>query len=279
MAFLREALCLGLVLSIYSQTVNESCAVPPNKPFKYLSETSRWFKLGSGTQAQIWKAAVEEAHNGLSKGSFVAVKKTTISKSSAAKLEFSLLKQVSHPNVMMVYDEAEDADNYYMVMEYIPNPRPFIGAATLSFHVKLESYLETAQTDEDAIRLWRELVSGYQVLCSTRISQGDTNTANRVVSCPSQESNKGCTVKIIDFGMGLQFDYGDYPQTCHADVAGALRLSYTHGLKCTQCVWTNNSKFKAFGNQLDELLKLPSESWVHNAQDYYDKLLTSLDLG
>ena len=34
------------------------------------------------------------------------------------KLEISILKKTSHPNIIKVYDIKEDSNNYYFIMEY-----------------------------------------------------------------------------------------------------------------------------------------------------------------
>ena len=99
------------------------------------------------------------------------------------KLEISILKKTSHPNIIKVYDIKEDSNNYYFIMEYCKYGELFQQIVN-SKHLdaKLSSFY------------FYQLINGLSYLHSHKIVHRDLKPENLLISHKK-------VLKIIDFGL------------------------------------------------------------------------------
>lgn len=139
--------------------------------------------LGMGSFAKV-KLAV---HN-LS-GVKVAIKiidRLSLDKVEAAKVsrEITMMKRLSHPHVVRLFEVIETASNIYMVMEYV-------SSGELFFHL-----IDKGKLDEDeARRFFQQIISGVEYCHHHKVAHRDLKPENLLLD------SKG-NIKIIDFGLG-----------------------------------------------------------------------------
>ena len=99
------------------------------------------------------------------------------------KREISILKNISHPNVIKVIDTKEDSNNYYFIMEYCQNGELFLLIAN---NKRLD--------EKKASFYFFQLINGLNYLHINRIVHRDLKPENLLLS-------KEKILKIIDFGL------------------------------------------------------------------------------
>jgi serine/threonine-protein kinase len=92
---------------------------------------------------------------------------------------------LSHPNIVRIYDLANEEDVYYMVMEYVPG---------VDLHQKIQQ--EGPAPLEDALRYLEQAAAGLAHAHGKRIVHRDIKPANLLLT------NDG-TVKLLDLGLAL----------------------------------------------------------------------------
>ena len=88
-----------------------------------------------------------------------------------------IFEQISHPNIIKIYNVLEDINNIYIIMEYCPNSSSIV---ELTFDKKLEKIIQ--------------LIKGVKFLHSLGIIHRDLKPANLLIG-------KDNNVKIIDYGF------------------------------------------------------------------------------
>ena len=127
----------------------------------------------------------------------VAIKiidKTQLNQNSLEKLfrEVSIMKILTHPNIVKLYEVIETDKTLYLVMEYVNNGEVF------------EYLVKNGRMKENIARQkFRQIVSAVQYLHSKKIIHRDLKAENLLL-----DSN--LDVKIVDFGFSNMFVEGEY---------------------------------------------------------------------
>jgi len=113
---------------------------------------------------------------------------------NALKREIRIMKKVTHPNILKLYEVFRDGDddkpNFYMVMEYVPGKELF------------ERIIDRGQYSErHASNIIRQIVSALDYLHSNGIAHRDLKPENLMSS--GDDDNE--VIKIIDFGLSKKF--------------------------------------------------------------------------
>lgn len=122
----------------------------------------------------------------------VAIKiidKTQLNPNSLEKLfrEVSIMKILSHPNIVKLYEVIETDKTLYLVMEYVSNGEVF------------EYLVKNGRMKENIARQkFRQIVSAVQYLHSKKIIHRDLKAENLLL-------DHNLDVKIVDFGKILYF--------------------------------------------------------------------------
>lgn len=95
------------------------------------------------------------------------------------------MKRLSHPNIAQLYEAIETEDQVVLVLEYVP------GGSTHGF---LKSKPQRRMAEDDARRIYRQLMNALQYLHSKCIAHRDIKLENVMLDERHQ-------VKLIDFGF------------------------------------------------------------------------------
>lgn len=107
------------------------------------------------------------------------------------------LTQLSHKNIVNVFDVTEDDDNFYLVMEYIEGP-------TLSEYIQKNQPLDTTT----ALNFTNQIINGIKHAHDTKIVHRDIKPQNILI-------DKHQTLKILDFGIAKALSETTMTQTNH----------------------------------------------------------------
>eukprot|EP01097_Dermamoeba_algensis_P002647 TRINITY_DN2047_c0_g1_i1.p1 TRINITY_DN2047_c0_g1~~TRINITY_DN2047_c0_g1_i1.p1 ORF type:complete len:362 (-),score=66.70 TRINITY_DN2047_c0_g1_i1:76-1161(-) len=119
------------------------------------------------------------------------IKKETMAEAEDLQLlkrEIRIMKKVSHPNILKLYEVYEEDDDFYLVMELVKGKELF------------DRIVERGQYSErDASAIIRQLLSAIAYLHSLGIAHRDLKPEN-LLSYGDPE-----TVKLVDFGFSKNF--------------------------------------------------------------------------
>lgn len=107
------------------------------------------------------------------------------------------LTQLSHNNIVNVFDVTEDDENFYLVMEYIEGP-------TLSEYIQKHQPM----APETALNFTNQIIDGIKHAHDTKIVHRDIKPQNILV-------DKNKTLKILDFGIAKALSETTMTQTNH----------------------------------------------------------------
>lgn len=107
------------------------------------------------------------------------------------------LTQLSHDNIVNVFDVTEDDENFYLVMEYIEGP-------TLSEYIQKNQPI----APETALNFTNQIIEGIKHAHDTKIVHRDIKPQNILV-------DKNKTLKILDFGIAKALSETTMTQTNH----------------------------------------------------------------
>ena len=109
--------------------------------------------------------------------------------------ENDIISKFNHINVIFVFAIIEDADNYYIVMEYCKTGELFD-------YIVAHQYL----SEEESSVFFYQLINGVEYIHSKGIAHRDLKPENLLLT----ESN---ILKIIDFGLSHEFDEENFLST------------------------------------------------------------------
>ncbi|OHT11749.1 CAMK family protein kinase [Tritrichomonas foetus] len=144
--------------------------------------------VGTGAFATVWKARHEITSNSVA---IKVVKKSAVSSSLAKtrlQREISLLKRFDHPFIADFFQEIEDEDNIYLVMEHVDN-------GNLLDYVNGSGRL----SENLARRYFIQLISALEYL------HKDKKVAHRDLKCENVMLDKYHNIRLIDFGLSNIF--------------------------------------------------------------------------
>jgi serine/threonine protein kinase len=153
--------------------------------------------IAKGRMAGVYKAV----H---SSGQVVAIKVLPASKAkdpetlARFKREGRLLTKLDHPNVVRAFHIGESAGKNYLVLEYLDGDT-------------LDEILETSKRlpPLEAVRIINQAMLGLQHIHERGMIHRDLKPGNLMLVNPAGPGTEGCTVKILDIGLGKAvFDEG-----------------------------------------------------------------------
>ena len=183
----------------FNKPSKDKKANPENKEtFKFnLSDFTIMHTLGKGSSA-IVKLAKHKKQN--CKVVFKIYDKYKLMESQLKKSlfkEIEILKTISHPNIIKLYDVLEDEKHIYLVMEYI-------SGGSLQQHLRIKS---KKLTEDDAKRIFKQISSAVRYLHSKSPvnSEGAKNLGifHRDIKLDNILLDYRKNVKLIDFGFSI----------------------------------------------------------------------------
>ncbi|CAD8135986.1 unnamed protein product [Paramecium pentaurelia] len=146
--------------------------------------------LGAGAYGKVWK--VTHKTTGLIRA-MKQIKKSSLIQEEQQRLfaEMNILKNLDHPHIVKLYELYQDAQNYYLVTEYLSGGELFerIKAMTIFNEKKAAEYM-------------RQILSAVMYCHEQKIVHRDLKPENILFVNDSSTS----TLKIIDFGTSRKYD-------------------------------------------------------------------------
>jgi calcium-dependent protein kinase len=169
------------------------------------------FKLSKDQMLKISTEAITNHYiilNDLGNGSYGTVKKVKhkisneeramkiVKKKSESSInEIEILKKISHPNIISIYEIFEDSKNYYIMSELIEGGELF------------EEITNRGSFSEiDAAKIMKQLLTSVNYLHNKNIVHRDLKPEN--IMMINKHSNN-FEIKLIDFGTAKSFEKGD----------------------------------------------------------------------
>ena len=124
-------------------------------------------------------------------------KKKILNKSDAERVdrEINILKEINHLNLIKIIKIKEDADNYYMIMEFCENGELF------------NQIVKKRRLDEnESAYYYFQLINGLEYIHSKNIVHRDLKPENLLI-------NKKNILKIIDFGLSNYYKDNNFLST------------------------------------------------------------------
>ena len=147
-------------------------------------------ELGSGSYGSVKKVR----HRQLKE---IRAMKVISKKSENAKSEIDIMRKISHPNIVNIFDIFEDSKKYYITMEICEGGELF---EAISEH--------GAFTEEFCAHIMRQILSAVNYLHSKNIMHRDIKPENIMITKKMSKKNKKFEVKLIDFGTAKIFVKG-----------------------------------------------------------------------
>ena len=152
---------------------------PISKYYTILSD------VGQGSFGQVKKVK----HNQLEE---IRAMKIVDKKNATAKNEIDILRIISHPNIVNIYEIFEDTRKFYIMYEYIEGGELFDVITHQSF------FDETS-----AARIFKQIMNAINYLHSMNIAHRDLKPENIMMI-----KNDSLDLKIIDFGFAITIPPG-----------------------------------------------------------------------
>ena len=157
---------------------------------KYL----RGKKLGKGTFGSVYECQNKIFSN---KVAMKIIKKNYLMNNSLIKNEIDILKKLSHPNIVKIYEFYELNDCFYIINEFCPNG-------------ELYNYINNSTLDEDQLSvIFYQVFSGLKYLHENNILHGDLKPENILISKKEKDlldNKEYFWIKIVDFGTAKIFE-------------------------------------------------------------------------
>ena len=160
----------------------------PSKKYKVLAH------LGDGSYGKVYKAMNLKTENLVAIKS-VKKKKDKEDEDKIVSNEIDLLKRLSHPNIVKIYEFYDIKDNYYLITEYCK-------------FGELYKYYKFHFSEKQICVLFYQIFSGLIYLHENNILHGDLKLENIMVDA-IEKDKVSCEpyfyIKIIDFGSAKIF--------------------------------------------------------------------------
>ena len=173
------------------RTITVPLTISRKREFGSATTYKRHEELGRGGFAAVYRVTNQATNEEFA---LKAVPKERVEKPKSLeklKCEIAIQRSLNHPNVLKSYDNFEDFQNYYIVLEYAPN-------GSVKDMVKKAGHLSEYET----ARILREVMSGLCYLHDNRIIHRDLKLENFLIG-------KDGKIKIADFGLSTRLDYDD----------------------------------------------------------------------
>ena len=118
-------------------------------------------------------------------------------KNETAQIEIEIMRKISHPHIVNIFDIYEDTKKYYIMMELFDGGELF------------EAISEQGTfTEQDCAHIMKQIISAVNYLHSKYIMHRDLKPENIMLTHKLSKKNKKYEVKIIDFGTAKIFTKG-----------------------------------------------------------------------
>jgi serine/threonine protein kinase len=166
-----------------------------NKPVKKYTITGK--RLGKGSSATVYRGYNNETKENVAVKIF-ELDPTNKKIERRAIREINILKTLSHPNIIKIYDYYHDKDNnnIYLFLEYCENGclKKFLGEG---------GYLE----EKNAKKIMKQIRNGIRYLYNNNIFHRDIKPGNILI-------NDKYKIKIADFGLSTLNTSGNFYKLC-----------------------------------------------------------------
>jgi len=114
--------------------------------------------------------------------------------------EFAVLKQLDHPHVLRIFEDFEDDENFYLIME------PCRGGDLATYMKTLEP-MDAATYEYWVAKVMQHTLSAVAYCHSKAVIHKDLKPENVMLSTPRETSIRDMHVVVVDFGLAEMFSH------------------------------------------------------------------------